>query len=84
MVNKSLRTGNSKTIRDIQGGQQMLHLLHQYEEEKRKLNDLGQRSLEQAIPLHKNEAVQAQSRIVDELVIQFYRTKSGDEQRLRK
>lgn len=62
----------------------MLHLLHQYEEEKRKLNDLGQRSLEQAIPLHKNEAVQAQSRIVDELVIQFYRTKSGDEQRLRK
>ncbi len=39
-----------------------------FEEEKRKLNELGQKSLEQGIPLFKNEAVQTQSRKVDDLI----------------
>lgn len=62
----------------------MLHLLHQYEEEKRKLNELGRRSLEQGIPLYMNEAVQAQSRKVDELIVQLHKWKDGREERLRK
>lgn len=62
----------------------MLHLLHQYEEEKRKLNELGRRSLEQGIPLYGNEAVQAQSRRVDELIVQLHKWKAEREKRLRK
>ncbi|SFA75436.1 hypothetical protein SAMN05216312_101296 [Cohnella sp. OV330] len=62
----------------------MLHLLHQYEEEKRKLNEVGRRSLEQGIPLYMNEAVQAQSRKVDELIVQLHKRKAGREERLRK
>jgi hypothetical protein len=50
----------------------MQELLREYEHEKMRLNELGQRSLEQRIPLGENEEVQAQSRKVDELVIQFY------------
>lgn len=61
----------------------MLHLLHQYEEEKRKLNELGRRSLEQGIPLYMNEAVQAQSRKVDELIVQLHKKKAERNQRLR-
>ncbi len=61
----------------------MHHLLHKYEEEKRKLNELGSKSLEQGIPLFKNEAVQAQSRKVDELIVQFHQKKVGREQQLR-
>ncbi|WNS41525.1 hypothetical protein [Paenibacillus sp. MMS20-IR301] len=55
----------------------MQHLTHNYEEEKRKLNELGNKSLEQGIPLSSNEAVQAQSRKVDELINQMYQEKSG-------
>ncbi|OBZ07569.1 hypothetical protein A8L34_25900 [Bacillus sp. FJAT-27264] len=55
----------------------MQHLMHKYEEEKRKLNELGQKSLEQGIPLSGNEAVQAQSRKVDELINRIYQEKSG-------
>ncbi|WP_019913587.1 hypothetical protein [Paenibacillus sp. HW567] len=55
----------------------MQHLMHKYEEEKRKLNELGQKSLEQGIPLSNNEAVQAQSRRVDELINRMYQEKSG-------
>lgn len=61
----------------------MHHLLHKYEEEKRKLNELGSKSLEQGIPLFMNEAVQAQSRKVDELIVQFHQKKVGHEQQLR-
>ncbi|MBB6670053.1 aspartyl-phosphate phosphatase Spo0E family protein [Cohnella nanjingensis] len=60
----------------------MHHLLHKYEEEKRKLNELGSKSLEQGIPLFKNEAVQAQSRKVDELIVQFHQKKVGRGQQL--
>ncbi|WP_379146260.1 hypothetical protein [Paenibacillus sp. sgz500992] len=56
----------------------MQHLKHKYEEEKRKLNEIGQKSLEQGIPLSSNEAVQAQSRKVDELINQMYQEKNGD------
>jgi len=54
----------------------MEDLMQEYEEEKTKLNELGQKSLEQGIPLGANEEVQAQSRKVDGLVIQFYLKKS--------
>lgn len=54
----------------------MQHLTHNYEEEKRKLNELGQKSLEQGIPLSSNKAVQAQSRKVDELINRMYQEKS--------
>ncbi|MNM99568.1 hypothetical protein D3C81_1121310 [compost metagenome] len=43
------------------------------EEEKRKLNELGHKTFEQGIPLFKNNALQAQSRKVDELIIQMYK-----------
>ncbi len=55
----------------------MQHLMRKYEEEKRKLNQLGQKSLEQGIPLSSNEAVQAQSRKVDELINRMYQKKNG-------
>ncbi|WP_339317599.1 hypothetical protein [Paenibacillus sp. FSL R10-2734] len=55
----------------------MQHLKCKYEEEKRKLNELGQKSLEQGIPLSSNEAVQAQSRKVDELINRMYQEKVG-------
>lgn len=61
----------------------MLNLLHQYEKEKRKLNELGRRSLEQGIPLYGNEAVQAQSRRVDELIVQLHKNKTERQKRLR-
>lgn len=54
----------------------MHNLTHKYEEEKRKLNELGQRSLEQGIPLSTNEALQAQSRRVDKLINQMYQKKN--------
>ncbi|MNW45033.1 hypothetical protein D3C74_222850 [compost metagenome] len=41
------------------------------EEEKRKLNELGHKTIEQGTPLFKNKTLQAQSRKVDELIIQF-------------
>lgn len=46
----------------------MSRLLDLLEEERRKLNQLGEASLKQAIPLSENLEVQEQSRIVDELV----------------
>lgn len=54
----------------------MQHLIRKYEEEKRRLNELGQQSLEQGIPLSSNEAVQVQSRKVDHLINQMYREKN--------
>ncbi|QLG42014.1 MULTISPECIES: hypothetical protein [unclassified Paenibacillus] len=46
----------------------MSQLLDLLEEERRKLNQLGEASLKQAIPLWDNPEVQEQSRRVDELV----------------
>lgn len=46
----------------------MSRLLDLLEEERRKLNQLGEASLKQAIPLSENLEVQEQSRLVDELV----------------
>ncbi|AIQ50668.1 hypothetical protein [Paenibacillus sp. FSL R7-0331] len=54
----------------------MQHLSQKCEEEKRKLNELGQRSLEQGVPLSCNEAVQAQSHKVDEIINQMYQEKN--------
>ncbi|MNI39676.1 hypothetical protein D3C73_938650 [compost metagenome] len=55
----------------------MQYLMRKYEEEKRRLNELGQKSLELGISLSSNEAVQAQSRRVDELINQMYQEKNG-------
>lgn len=46
----------------------MSRLLDLLEEERRKLNQLGEASLKQAIPLWENPEVQEQSQRVDELV----------------
>jgi hypothetical protein len=46
----------------------MIRLLDLLEEERRKLNQLGEASLKQLIPLSDNPEVQEQSRRVDELV----------------
>lgn len=58
----------------------MKELLFKFEDEKRKLNELGEKSLEQGIPLGQNEALQAQSRKVDELIVRFHqrKIKNGD------
>jgi hypothetical protein len=56
----------------------MKELLRKYENEKMRLNVLGQQSIELGISLAKNEAVQAQSRKVDELVIRFYDHKRSE------
>jgi len=61
----------------------MLHLLGRFEEERRKLNELGGKSVEQGIPLFMNEAVQAQSRKVDELIAQLHKKKVEYKQQLR-
>ncbi|MBD2846624.1 aspartyl-phosphate phosphatase Spo0E family protein [Paenibacillus sp. IB182496] len=53
----------------------MKELLHRFEEEKRRLHELARQSLEQGIPLGRNEAVQAQSRKVDEWILRLYEIK---------
>ncbi|WP_427051200.1 aspartyl-phosphate phosphatase Spo0E family protein [Paenibacillus sp. TC-CSREp1] len=50
----------------------------------RKLNQLGEASLKQAIPLWDNPAVQEQSRRVDELVARVSETKAKDSRVARK
>ncbi|MEK5234762.1 hypothetical protein NST99_03485 [Paenibacillus sp. FSL L8-0470] len=61
----------------------MHNLTHKYEEEKRKLNELGEQLLEQGIPLSTNEALQTQSRRVDELINRMYQEKNGYSEGLR-
>lgn len=61
----------------------MQNLIHKYEEEKRRLNQLGQRLLEEGVPLSTNEALQAQSRRVDELINQMYQERNGYSEALR-
>lgn len=58
----------------------MVFLFTMLEEERQKLNELGYKSLGQGIPLFKNDALQAQSRKVDEMIIQLQR-RIGFEQR---
>ncbi|WP_340395003.1 hypothetical protein [Paenibacillus sp. FSL E2-0177] len=55
----------------------MHNLMHMYDEEKRRLNELGQRLLEEGVPISTNEALQAQSRRVDELINQIYQERNG-------
>ncbi|WKL00536.1 aspartyl-phosphate phosphatase Spo0E family protein [Paenibacillus amylolyticus] len=54
----------------------MSRLLDVLEEERRKLNQLGEASLKQAIPLWDNPEVQEQSRRVDKLVAQVSEMKA--------
>lgn len=58
----------------------MIDLFGKFEEEKKKLNELGHNSLEQGIPLFENEAVQAQSRKVDELILRLHQKRAELEQ----
>jgi hypothetical protein len=51
-----------------------IFLLRQLEEERHKLNQMGVQSLEQLIALSQNQAVQEQSRKVDELIIRYANT----------
>lgn len=50
----------------------MIPLLIALEMERRKLYELGLKSIERGIPLFENDALQAQSRKVDELIFQLY------------
>ncbi|MEK4361496.1 aspartyl-phosphate phosphatase Spo0E family protein [Paenibacillus sp. FSL M8-0212] len=54
----------------------MSRLLDLLEEERRKLNQLGEASLKQAIPLWENPEVQEQSRKVDELLARVSKMKA--------
>lgn len=58
----------------------MNDLLRILEEERRKLNELGKKSLEQSIPLSDNQEVQEQSRKVDELMLQYQQMKTKHKQ----
>ena len=49
-------------------------ILRQLEDERHKLNKLGEQSLEQHIALSQNGAVQEQSRKLDELIIRYTST----------
>lgn len=51
----------------------MKNWVEQFEYEEKKLNQLGKESLANGIPLYANDALQAQSRKVDELIVQFHR-----------
>lgn len=51
----------------------MIPLLSALEEERRKLNEIGRQSLEQGVPLFQTDALQAQSRKVDLLVVQLHK-----------
>ncbi|MEK3785415.1 hypothetical protein [Paenibacillus sp. FSL K6-1230] len=55
----------------------MKELMCRYEQERNKLNKLGQKSLEAGIPLGSNNEVQEQSRKVDRLIALIYQVKLG-------
>lgn len=61
----------------------MIRLLCQLEAERRKLNEMGEQSLAQGIPLPENEAVQAQSRKVDECIARVHHMEASRERHLR-
>lgn len=58
-------------------------LVRKLEKERQKLNELGEKSLMQSIPLSDNQEVQEQSRRVDELMVQYQRMKDKDRQPIR-
>ncbi|GAA0136933.1 hypothetical protein YSY43_37740 [Paenibacillus sp. YSY-4.3] len=53
-----------------------------FEMEKQKLNQLGNESLADGIPLHENDALQDQSRRVDELIVKMHK-RAGFKRRSR-
>ncbi|MEF2968599.1 aspartyl-phosphate phosphatase Spo0E family protein [Paenibacillus sp. M1] len=59
----------------------MMSSLSVLEEERKKLNEIGCKSLENGVPLFQNEALQAQSRRVDLLNVQQHK-RVGLKQRL--
>ncbi len=61
----------------------MNQLLAQLEAERRKLNELGIESVAQGIPLAENEAVQAQSCKIDQLIVRLQEKKAGRGQHQR-
>ncbi|MNI96126.1 hypothetical protein D3C76_301880 [compost metagenome] len=54
----------------------MSDLVSDLDRERSKLNKLGQKSIEQLIPLFSNEELQVQSQRVDKLLMQLYQMKS--------
>ncbi|SDF53787.1 hypothetical protein SAMN04488542_11289 [Fontibacillus panacisegetis] len=54
----------------------MSDLVSDLDRERSKLNKLGQKSIEQLIPLFSNEELQVQSQRVDKLLMQLYQIKS--------
>lgn len=58
-------------------------LLRELEEERQKLNTLGDKLMEQSISLSCSQALQEQSRKVDELVARYYEMKVQRKQRVR-
>ncbi|MNW40032.1 hypothetical protein D3C74_171360 [compost metagenome] len=54
----------------------MSDLVSDLDRERSKLNKLGQKSIEQLIPLFSNEELQVQSQRVDELLLQLYQMKN--------
>ncbi|MNE59148.1 hypothetical protein D3C81_1203620 [compost metagenome] len=57
-------------------GNDMSDLVSDLDRERSKLNKLGQKSIEQLIPLFSNEELQVQSQRVDKLLMQLYQMKS--------
>lgn len=54
----------------------MSDLVSDLDRERSKLNKLGQKSIEQLIPLFSNKELQVQSQRVDELLLQLYQMKN--------
>lgn len=61
----------------------MNHVLRKLEEERRKLNELGEASLKQSIPLSDNPEVMEQSREVDVWMVRYLQRKAR-QQRMAK
>ncbi|OXS57014.1 hypothetical protein B1A99_19110 [Cohnella sp. CIP 111063] len=60
-----------------------MRLLRKLEKERKKLNKLGEKSLEYCIPLSEDQEVLEQSRKVDELMARYHRMKAIQKQRMR-
>lgn len=58
-------------------------LLRKLEEERRKLNTLGEKLMEQSISFSGSQAFQEQSQKVDQLVTRYYELKVQRKQRVR-
>lgn len=58
----------------------MKNWFEQLEQEKQKLNQLGNESLANGIPLHANDTLLSQSRKVDELIVVLQQRRPGRKQ----